>query len=250
MIEADAIEALDTASLSDYLVGSTNTNALAGAAAVPALAADAERRRVLDEDMARTQRKMADRARWGGFFHQLVAKQVADQAVQQRARSKSLHPNAITTSAALRTTAGVDVHVLHQKMPGTVFQEIMDYGGFLLGPVLWVVWAFLTAGGVSYHLTRIAVVRRDGRLAGRFRCAWRALLVWIPVGVLLLVSFRLDEWYWSQWDTAAAPVWALWTSAGLWYATWLLLLAYVLLALRYPRRSLHDYLAGTCLVPR
>ena len=125
----------------------------------------------------------------------------------------------------------------------------MDYVAFLLGPVLWVAWAFLTLGGLTYKITGIAVVRRDGRRAGRFRCAWRAFLVWIPLGAMVLLSFRLDDWYWLQWGSNTAPVWALWTSWLLGWTAWLLLGAYLILALRYPARSPLDRLTGTYLVP-
>jgi hypothetical protein len=126
---------------------------------------------------------------------------------------------------------------------------ILDSIAFLLGPVLWVVWAFATRGGLSYLATGIAVVRRDGRVAGRFRCAWRAFLVWIPIGVMFFLSVRLEDWYWSQWRTGADPVWAMWTAVVLMWTAWLLLGAYLILALRYPARSPLDWLTGTYLVP-
>ena len=100
----------------------------------------------------------------------------------------------------------------------------------------------------SERRRRDRALRFSGRLS--VQCAWRALLVWVPVAGLLLLSYWLEAWYWSLWGTAAAPVWALWLSTVIWWATWLLLGAYIILALRYPTRSLHDRLAGTYLVPR
>src|SRR4030095_16431552 len=48
-------------------------------------------------------------------------------------------------------------------------------------PSIWVIWAFFWRGGLSYRIVQIALVRSNGRPAGRFQCAWRALLVWAPL---------------------------------------------------------------------
>jgi hypothetical protein len=92
------------------------------------------------------------------------------------------------------------------------------------------VWAFLFRGGWALRWAGLVVVRRDGLLASRLRCAWRALLVWLPVAA------------WFSWvpDNSFIEV----------YGTLALLLSYVGLALLFPRRGLQDLLAGTCLVPR
>jgi hypothetical protein len=117
-------------------------------------------------------------------------------------------------------------------------------------PALWVVWAFLARGGLSYRMTGLALVRRDGRPAARWQCAWRALLVWTPVTGLLVLSFGLEERYWSAWEMGGAPRWLLDLASASWYAALLLLVAFVLMALWRPARTLHDRLAGTYLVPR
>ena len=38
-------------------------------------------------------------------------------------------------------------------------------------PAVWVVWAFLTRGGLTLPLTGLALVRADGRKAARWQCA-------------------------------------------------------------------------------
>ncbi len=52
-------------------------------------------------------------------------------------------------------------------------------------PALWVLWAFLARGGLSFRIMGISLVRSNGRPALRIQCAWRALLVWLPVTALL-----------------------------------------------------------------
>jgi hypothetical protein len=117
-------------------------------------------------------------------------------------------------------------------------------------PSVWVIWAFCWRGGLSYRILQIAVVRRDGRPAGRLRCAWRALLVWAPLTSLLFVSLWLNAWYWSLWQPDTPHVWMAALSSLAYYSAALLLLAYVAAAAWLPTRSVHDRLAGTYLVPR
>jgi hypothetical protein len=107
-------------------------------------------------------------------------------------------------------------------------------------PALWVVWAFIFRGGLSYWLVELVLVRANGRKALRLQCAWRALLVWAPVAGLLAASLWLD---------ARHPEMA-WLAWGLWWAAILILVADTALAIWLPRRAPHDFLAGTYLVPK
>jgi hypothetical protein len=120
----------------------------------------------------------------------------------------------------------------------------------LVWPVLWVLWAFLMRGGLSFRVLGLSLVRADGRPAARWQCAWRCLLVWAPVAGLLVASIWLDSWYWSAWYRGESPVWLLRLSVLAWWAVWPLLAACVGLALWHPARGPHDRLAGTYLVPR
>jgi uncharacterized RDD family membrane protein YckC len=122
----------------------------------------------------------------------------------------------------------------------------------LTWPLLWVVWSFVTRGGVSLRLMGLSLVRSDGRRASRLRCAWRTLLVWLPVTALLGLSLILEIRYWSAWSAAdpSAGRGLFWASTAVWYAGLALLVAYGALALWSPARSLHDRLAGTYLVPK
>ena len=86
----------------------------------------------------------------------------------------------------------------------------------------------------------LTLVRGDGRLAARWRCAWRAFLVWMPVASLLYLALLIKVT--DPDGTALAE------------ACCVLGLAYVLgclaLAIWLPTRSWHDRLAGTYLVPK
>jgi hypothetical protein len=106
-------------------------------------------------------------------------------------------------------------------------------------PLVWAAFAFAFRGGLALSLAGITLVRPDGRKAGRFRCAVRELLVWLPITLLLLACM------WVQ--TAFPQLVAVRT--GLWLTAALLLPVYVMLALRNPSRPPQDRIMGTHLVP-
>lgn len=117
-------------------------------------------------------------------------------------------------------------------------------------PAVWVAWAYLFRGGISYRLTGLTLVRSDGRPAARWQCALRAFLVWGPIVGLLCLSAWVGSWYVAVWTGGDAHAWAPWLSWASWWLAVLLLPVYALLALWLPERSLHDRIAGTYLVPR
>jgi hypothetical protein len=96
----------------------------------------------------------------------------------------------------------------------------------------------------------LALVGADGRPAPRWRCAWRAVLVWAPAVALLLAAIRLDVWDRSLSAAGGPPAWVSWASSLCWWAPLVLYPAYAALVLRNPGRAPHDRLAGTWLVPR
>jgi hypothetical protein len=100
--------------------------------------------------------------------------------------------------------------------------------------------ALILRGGLSLRLTGLALVRSDGRDAGRLRCAWRVIVVWVPVIVVLLPIVWID----------VRRVDLLWLCPVLQGLAVLLLIVHAALALRFPRRSYPDWLAGTYIVPR
>ena len=106
-------------------------------------------------------------------------------------------------------------------------------------PIAWTGWAVLMRGGLSYPLSGLALVGRDGREAGRLNCGLRALLVWAPPSLLLLGS----QWLQRHSPEAVVSAWSLWL-AGL-----TLLVVFGIVALLFPGQGPHDRLAGTVVVP-
>jgi hypothetical protein len=109
-----------------------------------------------------------------------------------------------------------------------------------LGPVLWVAWAFLFRGGITLRMMGLTLVRRDGRKAGRWRCAWRSFIVWMPPAALLYLAVVIKIV-----DPQAMLLAQLCCVLALVHV-----LACLGLALWQPTRSVHDRLAGTVLVPK
>jgi uncharacterized RDD family membrane protein YckC len=107
-------------------------------------------------------------------------------------------------------------------------------------PAVWVAWAFLFRGGFTLPMMGLTLVRGDGQRAGRFRCAWRAFVVWAPLVLLLMLAFAIK----------AVNVQAMIIPLVLWSLAMGFLAVCPALALWFPTRSLHDRLAGTYLVPR
>jgi hypothetical protein len=115
--------------------------------------------------------------------------------------------------------------------------------------LLGVLSAFVTRGGVTFPLAGIRVVRSDGRLASRTRCAWRALIAWAPVIGFILLAIALDTWQLGRWRQGPSPWLPLLASLS-WIAAVAVMALHVVAALWSPDRSWHDRLARTCLVPR
>jgi hypothetical protein len=103
----------------------------------------------------------------------------------------------------------------------------------------WLAFAFAFRGGLSWFLGGITLVQSDGRPAGRFRVLARAALVWLPV-VALLAGLT--------WLQVVDPT-AVAARVVLTIAVPVLLLAYFVVAIRYPDRPPQDQLLGTYLVP-
>ena len=104
----------------------------------------------------------------------------------------------------------------------------------------WPLFAFIFRGGIGYWFSGIALVRKDGRPAQRWRCAVRELLIWVPLTTLLMMSLLL-QWWFPTLVTLRSLIWI----AGV-----LLLPLSFVIALRDPTRSPVDRLVGVYLVPR
>ncbi len=100
-------------------------------------------------------------------------------------------------------------------------------------------FAFAFRGGVSFALSGIALVRDDGRPASRWRCAARELLMWAPLLAVVLANI---------WTQSLHPNWIV-VRLILDFAIFLVLVAFLVVGLRYANRAPHDQLVGTSMVP-
>jgi uncharacterized RDD family membrane protein YckC len=112
--------------------------------------------------------------------------------------------------------------------------------GVTVFPLSWVLWNFVARGGLALKLAGLGLVRSDGRIAPRWRCLWRAFLVWAPPAFLL---------FGAVWVRVLNPalVWPAWLMYGVAVA---LLPLYVASALFAPACGPHDRLSGLRVVPR
>jgi hypothetical protein len=106
-------------------------------------------------------------------------------------------------------------------------------------PFVWAAFAFAFRGGLAMHIAGLTLVRGDGRKAGRYRCALRELIVWLPLTLVLLVAL---------WLPVVAPELVVIRTA-VWFTGFLMLPLYVVIALKDPARPPQDRLVGTHLVP-
>jgi hypothetical protein len=236
---------LDERAVADFANGVLSPQPLARAAAACQLYADGKLCDRLRDRVAADEREFKARreaANWASreqfrFMQQALVQQEARAGNQERRPAADVRFEARWRAEAADTSR----------------QLAWRTGIFLLitlgvWPLLWVVWAFLFRGGLSFPLLGLSLVRADGRRAGRFLCGWRAVLVWGPLTGLLLAAVWLETWFWSA---AARPQpWVLWMAELLRWSSLALLLTYPVLALFFPRRGPHDRLAGTYLVPR
>jgi hypothetical protein len=110
--------------------------------------------------------------------------------------------------------------------------------------------AVLLHGGIRSLVLGVCVVRGDGSPASRLRCAWRTLLAWLVCVAPFIGARIIEEIYWFRWTPDGGPDWMLTLANLCWLAAVLLLIVSLSIILITPARSLHDRIAGTCLVPR
>ncbi|MFM7151638.1 MAG: protein kinase domain-containing protein [Gemmataceae bacterium] len=123
----------------------------------------------------------------------------------------------------------------------------------LFWPIIWAIWSWLTRGGLAPRLAGITLVGADGRPAARWRCAYRSLVVWLPLALLLALALFLemvriascrDGWTMEQVQMAAGLSWHIW------WAALLLMPLYLFIVVSWPNRGPHDRIAGVFPVPR
>jgi hypothetical protein len=246
-LQADRADLIDQA-WTAAAISSLGPGATPDVAALVQLDSDlrlANRLTPVAEDLGREYRARLQAMSWPSRTYARAVEQQLESLRQAERKKQNvpLHLGISRATAASRATMqrnGAGEHRLRTVM-----------AGFLVAwPLLWVLWAFVVRGGVSFRLLGFSLVRADGRPAARWQCAVRAFLVWAPVVVLLVFPIWLDGWYWSGWDGSGRHGWEPWLSLVSWWGGWGLLGLHLVLALRSPARGLHDRLAGTYLVPR
>ena len=238
------LRALEAGALCDYLSGSLHLDPLVRARAAVQYARDQGLRAQLQARLDETRREHADRLAamsWLAREFVLTVEQSMEQHHLQQPQPTWFKPGDFRRQAEWAARRD---RVDWRDSSRTRFVML----GFW--PAVWVLTAFVLRGGLTFPMVGLALVRSDGRKAGRFRCAWRALLVWAPVTALLAASAWLDIWYWSMWPHARDVAWVTWVSLVCWWGAVALLVAYAALAVLFPARTLHDWLSGTSLVPR
>jgi serine/threonine protein kinase len=176
-----------------------------------------------------------------------MARERDRQEEERKKRSSSINP--LLGSPLYHESLEAQMQVCEERQFPT--EAIIAFcAPAVIWPALWVVWAFLSRGGFSLYLVGLALVHRDNRPAARWRCAWRALLVWLPVSLLFVISMVLEGQFWTTWRQEAPHPWLGVLAQTAWWSAVGLLVVWVILALRSPARAPHDRLAGTFLVPR
>ncbi len=242
---------LEQGALLDFAQRAINPDPQVRLQAVAQLEADYQLRDRLQESLDHDRQQQAARLKSSSW----MSRNAIEQMKQASAKGKEIETGRVRKHPERFGPGHFRSHAQRLVEGRSLDLEDTPQASFLLAalitwPVLWVIWAFLARGGLSYRLAGIALVRGDGRPPSRLQCAWRAFLVWAPLTGLLVLSFWLEERYWSFWQPESSLRWLLALASAVWYAALLLLAGYVLLALWRPARTLHDRLSGVFLVPR
>ena len=232
----------------DLAVGAVQPDGESRLIALAQSAEDAELERKLQLRLTEMRRRLDEHQRWN---NPLLRRFVRQQVELQRMQTERLNvetPNYSPMAARGQARNFLNFNVL--DLEEGMFRISMGY--FLVMAMIWVLWAFITRGGLSFRFSGIDLVRSDGRRAARWQCLVRALLFWVPLHFCIVTSAWLDMNFWLHWSQTSEPS-QTWMPITAWALSLLaggLLIAYFARALWNPNRSLHDRLAGTWLVPR
>jgi uncharacterized RDD family membrane protein YckC len=186
-----------------------------------------------------------------GWFNRnyldMMERQLADFEAKHGQPTLSVPPASQPNS--VRNAAESAIAEKHDMVAEAVGVGVAQTVLVIFWPALWILWACITRGGLSLLIAGLALVGPDGRPALRAQAGARALVVWLPVTGLAVAAIWLHVAYWAA-GAGDANRWMIIGSEIIWWAAMALLPVYVFLALLRPSRSLHDYLAATCVVPR
>jgi uncharacterized RDD family membrane protein YckC len=244
-----ALQPLEASAAAGLVAGGAAQSPLPYAAAAYQSGADLELADQLRKVLREEQRERQEREEGADWLNQAVMRGLVQfihgvEVEINRSHPEVPHGDDFRAEAAVRIREDQSIAAVDHVMLVVALVTIA------VCPTLCVLSALFFRGGVSYPLMGLSLVRADGRRAGRFRCAWRSLLVWAPLVFVLAAAVLLREWYWASAADRAGRVWMLWAVEVLRWASLGLLAVYPVLAVRSPERTPADRLAGTWLVPR
>ncbi len=116
-------------------------------------------------------------------------------------------------------------------------------------PIVMAALAFVFRGGFVKMLLGVCLVNSRVERAGRFRCAWRSLLLWVPVTILFGLGISLEFNGWQRLDQGTLPSWQMPLATVLMLLSLAIPIAHAVSAMAMPKRSPLDFLSGSHLVP-
>ena len=224
---------------------------------MPALAslgalAGADNKTGVDAERLRTALEMNIAGRLGSkvaqdAFWRTPATVRLESAWRPLARRALAHHPAVSREDLAKAVA--TLHELDEDIPGreVVVGIVVELEAWLLAAVacMALLSAFAFRGGFWLRLTGLAVVNQDGTEVSRRRAAWRSIVAFLPVWLVLAglavlspagvgpLDLDPNMTHWPFLLLAVPPIWA--------GAAW---------AIVRPERGLQDRIAGTWLVPR
>ncbi|MBL8825042.1 MAG: protein kinase [Planctomycetia bacterium] len=181
---------------------------------------------------------------------QLAAVEIMANASNSRADSQNGERDPVLVHELQRT-------LRHALVPKPLDQEVLPLVNRLTAwqlalwtilPwfLLWVIWAMIAHGGLSFKLMGIDLQNSVGNRASMLQCGWRSILIWLPFFALILASVWIQDA--SQGSEPASGAW--WIYWIPWWLALIYLAACAVCTLIWPQRGLYDRLAGVYLVPR
>jgi hypothetical protein len=242
------VRRLEAAAAGEFIADTFNPQPLARPVAVYRLTADLELRDRLNQRVDVDKRELqehVDAAVWVDrkFYLRMepLVRQIDEQAqVTERAEVRS----------DVRAEAQQAIRQGNAMEMGLSLLEGWSLVSAAVPLFILLLLAVLFRGGLTFSLMGFCLIRRDGRPAGHLRCAWRALVAWGPPTLLLMAAVALDIWFWTLAQVETRQPWMPLVSGVLRWTVPLIVVLYPVLAIRFPQRTLHDWLAGTYIVPR
>lgn len=164
------------------------------------------------------------------------------QTLTKGHRIGSLALSMLVETTAYTACVSPMAHYMSKKPQLNGFQWSVT-AGFVFGVCLALaaLVGFLFRGGPVFRIMGIEVCHPNGRPASRLRCAWRNSVAWSLFFLTLILG----------WYTGMIPILSRSQSyiVSLEMVVGLILVVFVVDAIRNPDRASQDVISGTCLVP-